>query len=341
MKTKFSYYYEMFRKMRLARAMPKLWNYAKYRCLKRKAVTSVGRYTPQIASLLLTKRCNLDCGYCNAAKIIREGGRDGGVDEANLDKIKRIFENSLFKNCLLVDLGGGEPLLVKDLERIVAYLSGRGHIINMVTNGMLLAGRIEGLKRAGISRVNVSIYDANRKVLERDLAGINGVFPVHVSVVMLRSEVENNQQKLVETVRFVYNAGCRSLRFWIYRPMGANPLPEEIISDDFPAFIEFRRRVNEMFPNFCLWPTTVKTEKVKKLCPQLWQRIGCDMSGNMAICCGVDTMLPGPGNNLFSGEPDVVFNHPLLVNMREQLIDPDDPPPEICKNCNLLNEPGW
>jgi len=304
-------------------------------------VTSVRRYAPQIASLLLTLRCNLNCGYCNAAKIIQEGRGRGPEDDATLDRVKRIFENPLFAKCLLVDLLGGEPFLVKDLDRIVAYLAGRGHIINTSTNGLLLVQRVVDLKQAGISRINVSLYDANRSVLERDLAKVNKIFPVHMSMVLLRSEIENHPEKLLDTARFVHDVGCRSLRFWIYRPMGTNPRPEEIISDAHPAYIEFHRKVDEALPGFCFWPPAVQTGRVKKLCPQLWQRVGCDMAGNMAICCGTDIMLPGPNSNLFDGEPDKIFNHPLLIKMREQLLDPECPPPEVCRGCNLLGEPGW
>ena len=341
MASKLSYYYEMCGQAHSWRVIPKLWNYTKYRFLKRQAVTSVRRYAPQIASLLLTMRCNLNCGYCNAAKILKEGREKGQENDANLEKVKRIFATPLFARCLLVDLLGGEPLLVMDLDKIVAYLAGRGHITNTSTNGLLLAQRIADLKRAGISRINVSLYGANRSVLERDLPAINKTFPVHMSMVLLRSEVENHPEKLVETARFVHDAGCRILRFWIYRPMGVDPRPEEIINDSSPAYIEFCRKVDKALPSFCLWPSAAQTGKVKKLCPQLWQRVGCDMAGNMAICCGTDTMLPKPNNNLFDGEPDVIFNHPLLVKMREQLMDPVCPPPEVCRGCNLLGETGW
>lgn len=338
MGSKLSYYYEMCRKIRLRRATPKIWNYLKYRCLARQAITSVRRYAPQICTLLLTKRCNLNCGYCNVAKIIHESG---GEDEASLENVKRIFANPLFAKCLLVDLAGGEPLMVKDLNSIVFYLAERGYITNLITNGLLLADNIVGLKRAGISRINISIYDANWPVIKRDIAEINQIFPSHMSMVLTRSKVEKEQNKLIEIARFIQNAGCRSLRFWMYRPMGINPKPEEIISDTLPAYVEFRRRMEEVLPDFCLWPTVIKPGRVKKLCPQLWQRTGCDMSGNMIICCGIDTTLQGSNSNLFSSEPDVVFNNPTLVDMREKLLSPECEPPEVCKACNLLGESGW
>lgn len=338
---RFSYYVEMARQIHSLKAAPKVWNYLKYRCLRRKARTSVWRYTPQIASLHLTLRCNLDCGYCNAAKIFHEGVVDWRQREADLEKVKRIFTNPLLANCLLVDLLGGEPLLVEDLDRIVAFLTKGGHISNVSTNGLLLADRIADLKRAGISRINLSLYDANRSVIERDLVKINRVFPVHMSFVLLRSMVEGQFDKLLEMACFIRDAGCLSLRFWMYRPIGVDPQPEEVIIDTHPAYLEFRQRMEEALPGFCVWPAAVKKEGAKRLCPQLWQRICCDVSGNVGICCGTDRTLEGANSNLFDAEPDVVFNHPTLIGMREQLINPRGSLPDICKSCNLLGEPGW
>ena len=341
LKSKLSYYFEMGCKVRPLHAAPKVWNYVKYRSLAKAVQTSIRRYTPQIASVLVTKRCNLNCEYCFLRNIVNRQGAAWREDEATLDKIRRIFSNPLFDNCLLVDLQGGEPLLVDDLEAIVSYLVRRGHIVNTSTNGLLLAERIAGLKRAGISRINVSLYDANRELIERGLAKINRVFPVHMSIVLLRSKLESDPDELLRTACFLRAAGCLSLRFWMYRPLGADSRVHEIIDDALPAYLEFRRTMDQALPGFCLWPAAIQKAPFQKRCPQVWQRVGCDVAGNMAICCGTDVTLQGPDSNLFDSNPDSVFNHPTLVAMREQLLDPGRDPPDICKTCNLLGEPGW
>ncbi|MDD5449030.1 MAG: radical SAM protein [Candidatus Omnitrophica bacterium] len=291
--------------------------------------------------MLVTLRCNLDCGYCSVARISHEGKADLWEREATLEKVKCIFANPLFANCLLVDLLGGEPLLVEDLGCIIAYLTERGHITNISTNGLLLAQRIAELRQAGVSRINVSIYDTNQSDIEGDLPEINRVFPVHASIVLLRTMVEKFPEGLLNTARFLRDAGCLSLRFFMYRPVGIKPKPEEIIPDNSPAYIELQRRINEALPGFCLWPAVVKAKGAKKRCPQLWQRISCDMSGKMAVCCGTDMILEGPNSNLFENAPEEIFNHPTLVKMRQGLLDPNPEPPQICKTCNLLEEPGW
>lgn len=222
---KLASYVSMTRRIRPVKATPKVWNYVKYRALPRRALTSCARTSPQIASLLLTKRCNMSCSFCNVGSFMHDKSTTWQSVEADLEKVRRIFASPLFSRTLLVDLLGGEPLLVKELGPIVAFLFGTGHLTNMATNGVLLADRIEELKDAGISRVSVSVYEDNRAILERELLAINRVFPVHASMVLFRGEVERAPEKIIQTARFLKDAGCLDLRFWIYRPIGENPDP--------------------------------------------------------------------------------------------------------------------
>ena len=331
----------MSRKMHFLRSMPHIWNYLKYRTHPRKPTMLTRRYTPQIASLLVTLRCNLSCVFCSMGKELNpKGWRE---KEATLEKIQRIFANPLFSNCLGVDMVGGEPMLVKELVSIVSWLSKRGHLVNMNTNGLRLDEHIDELKRAGIARISISLYDENQSFLEKNLSKINKIFPVDTSIVLERKTVENEQEKFLEKARFIHDAGCRSLNVMIYRPMGINPLPEEIITETLPAYIELKRKMDKTLPNFCSWPTAIQTGKIKKRCPQPWQRVTTDMLGKVYVCCGSELTLKGPNSNLFDCEdkPDDLFNHPTLVSVRKQLLDPLSGPPNMCKDCSLLGEPGW
>lgn len=342
--SKLTDYYDYYRKTQLLRNIPRVWNYLKFRSLPRTAKIPISRHTPQIAGLVITKRCNLTCDFCCIGKELnKKGWREM---EATLDKVKRIFANPLFANCIGVDLVGGEPMMVKELDSIISWLSKRGHYVNICTNGLYLTDdRITELERAGISRIRISIYDENQKFLENNLSRINKVFPVSTSIVLERKTVESEeeQDKFLEKASFIRDAGSRDLLFMIYRPMGINPNPDEIISENLPAYIKFKRKIENALPGFCEWAPANQSGEVKKRCPQIWQRIGVDMMGNMDICCGSEMKLRGPNSNLFETEdnPEALYNHPTLVNLREKLLDPKSEPPEMCKDCALLGEPGW
>ena len=210
--SKLSSYANMAKKIRPLQAAPKVWNYLKFRTQKRHAIVTASRSTPQIAALLLTKRCNLSCDFCNVASFLHDKKTKWRNLEGDLERVKKLFENPLFANCLLVDILGGEPLMVKELVPIVAFLTERGHLTNITTNGMHLLPRIAELRDAGISRISVSIYEENRAILERDLAKINAIFPVNTSLILFRKDIEDAPDMLIERVRFVRDLGCLDVR---------------------------------------------------------------------------------------------------------------------------------
>lgn len=331
----------MAKRINYLKAAPKIFNYLKYKVSKRLAFTDLGQYSPQIASLIITKRCNMACSFCSAGTIM-ERGRDAWREgELTLERTKQIFNNPLFSNALLVDLLGGEPLLVREFDDIVAYLNDRGHLTNTSTNGIKLRERIVSLKRAGISRINISYYDENREMLESDLPFINSVFPTHMSYILFHSDIVINKEKIYEIVEFAKDSGCLSLRFFMYRPMGLEPNIGEITSEEDEDYKILKTNIDAKFGKFVIWPSLIKQNLKKKLCSQPWQRIGTTTVGEMLICCGTEDYLSGPKSNLFEAEPNEIYNHPTLVSMRKDLIAINTPPPDLCKDCNLLNEPGW
>ena len=158
----------------------------------------------------------------------------------------------------------------------------------MNTNGLRLNKNIADLKHAGISRISISLYDENQSFLGDNLSEINKIFPVHTSIVLERKTVENGQDKILKKVTLMRDAGCRSLNVMIYRPQGLNPNPKEIITDTLPTYIEFKKKMETHLPGFCNWPAAIQTGKVKKRCPQVWQRIATTMKGHMEIYCGTE-----------------------------------------------------
>ena len=339
--SKLTYYFQMAQRINYLKATPKIINYLKYKISKRLEITDLKQYSPQIASLIITKRCNMACNFCSAGKIMEEGRDAWREGELTLERTKEIFNNPLFSNALLVDLLGGEPLLVREFDDIIAYLNNRGHLTNTSTNAIKLRERIVSLKRAGISRINISYYDENREMLESDLPFINGVFPTHMSYILFHSDIVMNKEKIYEIVKFAKDSGCLSLRFFMYRPMGLEPNIGQITSEDDHDYKELKNNLSREYGKFIAWPSLVKQNLSKKLCSQPWQRIGATTVGEMLICCGTEDFLSGPKSNLFNAEPNEIYNHSTLVAMRKELISPNTPPPDLCKDCNLLNEPGW
>lgn len=327
----FSYYAEMAQNLGF-RSIPKVWNYLKYRALPRKAVVNPKQYTPQIAHLTLTIRCNLKCSYCCISGLMADRKGNWQKYEATLEKVKRLMETPLLSKALFCDLSGGEPLLVVELPEIIRYLTDQGRLTNVSTNGIYLRDNIQVLKDSGISRVNLSIYDPVRKTLERDLEAVNSIFPIHASYVLTSSEIEENPDAIINWVRFIRDSGCRSLRFWMQRPLGGG-LYRDMVYSDNEAYHNLKFAIDQLFPDFCLWPP-MTDEYQEKRCPQLWQRLMVNMAGETSLCCGWEKL---DGGNIFDGVG--IWNSERHVEMRAGLLD-NGKPPYVCSFCSLLGDGG-
>ncbi len=104
----------------------------------------------------VTDRCNLRCVYC----MPKEGLPLLAHDEVlTFEELTRIVRIAVTLGVRKVRLTGGEPLVRKDFPDLVAMLSGIEGItdIPLTTNGVLLFEYAEALKKAGLSRVTISL----------------------------------------------------------------------------------------------------------------------------------------------------------------------------------------
>jgi GTP 3',8-cyclase len=163
----------------------------------------------------ITDRCNLRCRYCMPAEGMQWLP---GAAVASADEIERLVRLLARLGVIDVRVTGGEPLVradVVDIVRRLRAVDGIGEI-SMTTNGVLLAGRIDGLVAAGLDRLNVSVdsLDPERfaRVTRRDDLGrvLEGLAacerhstlrPIKVNAVMLRGLGEDDVLPLARLAR--------------------------------------------------------------------------------------------------------------------------------------------
>ena len=115
---------------------------------------------PRLISWNLTRVCNLACGHCYLDAVQR---RREAPDELTTEEALRIVEEiaQLAPGAMLV-LTGGEPLLRRDLEALVAAAAARDLMPVIGTNGTLLDARRAAALRSdltalqGLSIINIS-----------------------------------------------------------------------------------------------------------------------------------------------------------------------------------------
>jgi len=104
----------------------------------------------------LTDRCNLRCIYC-----MPEDGVDKKYhqDILRFEQVEKIITASAALGIKKVRLTGGEPLILKGLDKLIAHTASMPSIddISLTTNGILLADMAKDLNKAGLKRVNISL----------------------------------------------------------------------------------------------------------------------------------------------------------------------------------------
>jgi cyclic pyranopterin phosphate synthase len=188
----------------------------------------------------VTDRCNFRCVYCMPKEVFDKNyaylPHSSLLSFEEITRVARLF---VAHGVEKIRLTGGEPLLRKDLERLVAQLralrtpSGRPLDLTLTTNGSLLARKARSLKDAGLDRVTVSLDAIDDAVFKRmndvdfkvadvldgiDAAHAVGLGPVKVNMVVKGG---TNDAQILPMARH-FKGTPTILRFIEYMDVGAS-----------------------------------------------------------------------------------------------------------------------
>jgi GTP 3',8-cyclase len=205
----------------------------------------------------VTDRCNFRCAYCMPKSVFgheyRFMDRKELLTFEELERVARAFATLGVEKILLT---GGEPLLRKELERLVGRLSAiDGLDLTLTTNASLLARKAQALRDAGLDRINVSLDSLDDAVFKamndvefpvsRVLEGIDAAaavgLPVKVNAVVKRGV---NDAGVVDMARHFRGTG-HALRFIEYMDVGTT---NGWRLDDVVPAREIVDRIGAVFP---------------------------------------------------------------------------------------------
>jgi len=207
----------------------------------------------------VTDRCNFRCTYCMPKEVFgREFAFLPRAQLLTFEEIARLARAFARHGVSKVRLTGGEPLLRKDLEQLVAMLAQIDEItdVALTTNGSALAANAQKLKHAGLTRVTVSLdaldddtFAAMNDVafpVARVLAGIDaaaaaGLAPVKINMVVKRGV---NDHRITEMAGHFRGTG-HILRFIEYMDVGTT---NGWRMDDVVPAGEIITTINERWP---------------------------------------------------------------------------------------------
>jgi cyclic pyranopterin phosphate synthase len=207
----------------------------------------------------VTDRCNFRCTYCMPKEIF---GRDFEFmrreELLSFEEIERVARAFARAGVQKLRLTGGEPLLRKGIEELIALLSKVDGIsdLTLTTNGSLLARKAGALKEAGLDRVTVSLDSMDDTVFMAmndvgfpvqdvldgiEAASVAGLAPVKVNMVVKRGV---NDESVVEMARHFRGTG-HIVRFIEYMDVGST---NGWRLDDVVSGKEIVGRINAIFP---------------------------------------------------------------------------------------------
>lgn len=200
----------------------------------------------------VTDKCNLRCIYCMPESGLPWLRREEILSYEEIAAIVRAAANVGVRS---IRLTGGEPLVRRDLERLVAALDDIPGIeeISLSTNGLLLEAQADALARAGLRRVNLSLDTlraerferiARRASLDEVLRGLDaaiaaGLAPIKLNCVVMRGQ---NDDELADFARLTKTRPI-FVRFIEVMPVAENL---ELQRDAYVSSTEILERIAEI-----------------------------------------------------------------------------------------------
>ena len=224
-----------------------------------KYLWSVARRWPVLVHFEVTERCNARCGFCDYWKT---------PASAKQYEVDSFVDATRFFNPMLVTWTGGEPLLRRDLEQMVAAVDRTGGLkyTTLITHGgMLTAERAASLWEAGIHQFNISLdYLDGRHDVARGIPGLTAKIFGAVDAMRARG-IDNirfntfikddNLDQLMPIVERAASLGC-GVNFSVYtdskngnRDHMFGPDQQEALDQQIRSLLDWKRRRRGVITN--------------------------------------------------------------------------------------------
>ncbi len=202
----------------------------------------------------VTDRCNFRCVYCMPAAGMQWMERKHLLTFEEIERLVRLFAELGIDRLRIT---GGEPLMRKDLDRLVRKLKAVPGIknIGLTTNGFFLEEQADALADAGLDRINVSLDSlerakfermVRRDMLQKVLRGIGRVAelpirPIKINVVVIKGV---NEDEIPAFTRLARDRAF-NVRFIEFMPLGAD---DDWGSEKVVPSAEVLKRAEEVAP---------------------------------------------------------------------------------------------
>ncbi len=254
----------------------------------------------------LTERCNLRCQYCMPEEGVPLQPHEKILTFEEIERITRLFVQEGVNK---IRLTGGEPLLRKDVDDLIARLGALEGLktFAITTNGLLVPKKIDHLRRSGINLMNISLdtldpdkfeFITRRKgfdIVMRaiDLAIEKGYSPIKINCVVMNKFNDDELSNFVELTR---NKPIE-IRFIEYMPFAGNGWNDsrflsykdiiQRIEQDHPALERLQDGPNDTSKTYQVPGYTGRVGFITSMSEQFCDscnRLRLTADGNLKVC---------------------------------------------------------
>jgi radical SAM protein with 4Fe4S-binding SPASM domain len=299
---------------------------------------------PYRMDLALTYRCDNECGHCYVSK-------DRKVAEMDTASWKRVIDRLWDIGIYHVSFTGGEATLRDDLAELVAHTQDIGMVSGLLTNGRRLSDKkyLKTLVDEGIDYFQITLESADKSIhnkmvctdgWDQTVAGIKNAGKTALYTITNTTITKDNIKTLSKTVDFIATLGVNAfaMNSIIYSgeaKSGKVAVTERELEKALHEVTEAATRNNLRF----IWYTPTQYCKLDPM--DLSIGIKQCTAGKFNMLIEPDgTVLPcqsyfEPVGNILKDDWDKIWNHPLLVSLRNR-----DYVMEKCHTCEKLNVCG-
>ncbi len=210
------------------------------------------------AAIQLTSRCNLNCDFCF---------RRLNIDEVSFNQIKEVIKKLAEYNTTTLVLSGGEPLLVKDIKKILKFARNLGIKTVLQSNGILLKRKLNSFAPY-INWISLSLDGYNEQTnatmrSSKQLRATIEVLPLikkHNIKIKLGTVVTKKNYKNIKDIGKLIQPYVTIWKLYQFYPRAhtcAHKNKNQFIIDD-RTFLKIAKQIRRAFPKLSISTHSVK-----------------------------------------------------------------------------------
>ncbi len=199
---------------------------------------SIGKYNfevlsaPTLVDLQITTKCNLSCPHCYANSSLN--GK-----HISLKEVKRVIQECQKMGVFEIALGGGEPTMHPDFEKILKMIRKSGIVPSLASNGKDLSEEnLEAIKKY-CGAMALSIEFIGKEFEKRRgfafagfLKTVQKIKEKNIKLVFQLTISKSNYQKLKEIVKFLLKLSPYGIVFLTYKPAGRGEVLNDVLYNE-------------------------------------------------------------------------------------------------------------